>query len=79
MKFSLLNVSSKNEDGTINGVWLQDHTGTLETALETAKRTEKANSNKIEVAVCEETSGHITNGWYYQSVPLAAGLREIIS
>lgn len=61
MIFSLINVcrytdTEFNPPGTINGNWIQDHVGTLETAIETAKQTEQANGNKIDVAVCESMS-----------------------
>jgi hypothetical protein len=59
-KFSLIQVYEE-KDGLINGVWLQDHTGTLKTAIETAKKTEQANSNKITVAVVDKVNGSSPN------------------
>jgi hypothetical protein len=56
MKFSLINVD-KESNGLINGTWLQNHTGTLETAIKKAKETEKVNSNRITVAVVDEVIG----------------------
>lgn len=54
MKYSLINVSVLHEEaGTVDGVWLQDHTGTLKTASKVARETEKANSNRIKIAVVE--------------------------
>lgn len=50
MKFSLINVD-REYDGLVDGTWMQDHTGTLESATEWARETEKANSNRITVAV----------------------------
>ena len=55
MKFSLINVS-REYDGMVDGVWLQDHTGTIESATEKARATERANSNRITVAVVEKLS-----------------------
>lgn len=52
MKFSLINVE-KEENGIIEGVWLQDHTGTLKTAIENAIATEKANNDRLDIAVVE--------------------------
>lgn len=57
MTFSLMSVFKKNSDGTIQGNWIQDHIGTLETAIETAKATEATNGNKIDVAVVD------SKGW----------------
>lgn len=56
MKFSLIQIYKTNPDGTINGVWLQNHIGTIETAKQRALATEKANSNIFEVGVVEELS-----------------------
>jgi hypothetical protein len=36
MKFSLINVE-KEKDGFVDGVWMQDHVGTLATATEKAR------------------------------------------
>ena len=52
MRFTLINVSHE-KDGVVDGAWLQDHTGTIETATEEARETERANSNRITVAVIE--------------------------
>lgn len=53
MKYSLINVS-REYDGMVDGVWLQNHTGTIESASEIARATERANSNKITVAVVDD-------------------------
>lgn len=53
MKFSLINVSVEH-DGMVDGNWIQDHTGTLETAQEAARKTERANGNMIRVAVVDQ-------------------------
>jgi hypothetical protein len=53
MKFSLINVT-KEVDGLVDGYWLQNKTGTLEEAIVHARGTEKANSNRITVAVVED-------------------------
>jgi len=53
MNYSLINVSHER-NGLVDGVWLQDCTGvTLEEARKRARDTEKANSNRIVVAVVE--------------------------
>lgn len=54
--FSLVNVS-KEANGLVDGYWIQDHTGNLETAILIAKETEKANGNKITVAVVYKVNG----------------------
>jgi len=53
-KFTLIQVSSTNQNRTINGSILQGHIGTLETATAKARSTEKANSNRIDIAVVDE-------------------------
>jgi len=55
--FSLLCVHETNEDGTVNGTWMQDHIGTLASATKAANDTEAANSNKILVAVVSKVGG----------------------
>jgi hypothetical protein len=60
-KFSLVNVSRDNLNGTVNGMWIQDHIGSLESAIEAAKATEKANKGKIDVAVVSQLSGSSPN------------------
>ena len=50
MRYSLLNVY-KEYDGLVDGVWIQDSIGNLEKAIKIARDTEKANSNRIVVAV----------------------------
>ncbi len=52
MKFSLINVRSE-KDGKVTGTWLQNHIGTLESALVAAKRTSKINSG-LNVAIVDE-------------------------
>lgn len=49
MVYSLLNVSLQ-VGNRVDGNWIQDHIGTLESATEMARKTEQANSNKIVVA-----------------------------
>jgi hypothetical protein len=55
MKFSLINVIEQ-AGPLVSGYWLQDHVGSLASARETARATEAANSNKIDVAVVAELS-----------------------
>lgn len=53
MKFSLVRIVHEKDD-FVDGVWLQDHIGTIETAIEAARATEIANSNGIVVAVVDD-------------------------
>ena len=53
MKFSLINVY-RQEGDRVEGNWLQNHIGTLESATALARHTESVNSNAITVAVVEE-------------------------
>ena len=59
-KFSLIQVYERNGD-TVAGVWLQNHTGTIESAQAKARATEAANSNRITVAVTEQTNSATPN------------------
>lgn len=43
-RYSLLTVHRTHEDGTIDGAWLQDHTGDLRSATARADRTSDLNS-----------------------------------
>ena len=56
MIYSLINVSNENEN-FVDGVWIQNHTGNLESAILAARETEKANSNRVKVAVIESING----------------------
>lgn len=49
-RYSLINVW-KEYNGLVDGTWIQNVTGTLEEAIKAARDTEKANSNRITVAV----------------------------
>ena len=53
MKFSLVNVG-RQRGNLVEGSWVQNHIGTLESATERARQTEAANGNHIIVAVTEE-------------------------
>lgn len=61
MKLSLIQVHEETKDGRISGTWIQDHHGTLETALIKAMATEKANSNRIKIAITEQINGSAPN------------------
>jgi hypothetical protein len=64
MKFSLINII-ESSGPLVSGSWIQNHVGTLASASETARATETANGNKIEVAVVAElTSTTPTLGFY---------------
>lgn len=56
MIYSLINVTSRNTDNTVNGYWIQDCTGTLEQAKERAKATNQVNGNKLEIVITESVS-----------------------
>lgn len=71
-KFSLINVS-KRFNGLVSGVWLQDATGTKDEAFKRARDTEKANGNRIEVAVIEKMGGSTPNYSYLTNV------KEVVS
>ncbi len=70
--YSLIHVdeeNGRNPDGTINGTWLQDCSGTtLDAALNRARETEKANSNRFDVAVVDAVPGTTLIGTYHASV-----------
>lgn len=53
MEYSLINII-KEKDGFVNGIWLQNHIGSIETATKEARKTEIANNNRIKVAVVED-------------------------
>ena len=50
MTFSLINVTSENENG-VSGYWLQDKIGTLEEAKQLAQETNFINGGKLDIAV----------------------------
>jgi len=53
MNYSLIQVYNEVDDN-VDGVWIQDCSGTtLEIAVARAKATERANRNRIKVAVVE--------------------------
>jgi len=51
--FSLMYITRQYHHGPCLGSWVQDHIGTLETAQEKARATEKVNSNHHKVTVCQ--------------------------
>jgi hypothetical protein len=55
MVFSLINVIEKSGP-LVSGSWIQDHIGSLASAITRARELEAANSNKIDVAVVVELS-----------------------
>jgi len=55
MKFSLINIQGRIV-GNPFGAWIQNHIGTLESATQSAIDIEEANSNKIDVAVMEQSA-----------------------
>ena len=63
MKYSLINVT--NQYGKyVDGIWIQNFIGTLEEATQYGRETEKANSNRILVAVVNELAGTTLIGAY---------------
>jgi hypothetical protein len=67
MKFSLINIV-ESSGPLISGSWLQNHVGTLASAIEAARATEAANSNKIEVAVVAELSSTTPALFYWRDL-----------
>lgn len=57
MKFSLIQIY-REINGYVDGVWVQDYTGSLNNAIKKAKETEEANSNRIKIAVVEKIAGY---------------------
>ena len=51
-KFSLITVS-KEENGTVEGYWIQDHIGTIESATTLANETSKLNRDQ-NIAVIDQ-------------------------
>jgi hypothetical protein len=60
MKFSLIQIDEEI-NGLVSGVWLQDYTGEFDKAVKKAKATEKANGNRIKVAIIEKTNNYCPN------------------
>lgn len=72
MNFSLLNVVRKNADGTLDGYWMQDCSGsTYQDARTRAMETERANSNRIQVAVIEQILYPVPGLSYWRNRRLA--------
>lgn len=57
-KYSLINVFQDHGD-TIDGNWIQDVTGTLEEAVQLARKIEKINGNKISIAVVDQVNSTV--------------------
>ena len=55
MKFSLISIIEQSAL-LVSGYWLQDHIGSLDSAIEVARTTEATNGNRITVAVVSELS-----------------------
>lgn len=53
MKFSIINVTQE-KNGKIDGYWLQDHIGTLESAKRKAAEISAANEYKLDIAITAE-------------------------
>lgn len=70
MKYSLINVT-REYNGLVDGVWLQDHIGTIATATQAARGTEQANGNRITVAVVESL------GYALQDYTVKTGLKRL--
>lgn len=58
MRYSLINVASEDKNG-VNGYWMQDAFGSLESVKHRAKELEAVNSNMIQVAVTEPVSSPV--------------------
>jgi hypothetical protein len=68
MKFSLINII-ESAGALISGYWVQNHVGTLASAIEAARATEAANSNKITIAVVAELSSTTPALSYWRDLP----------
>jgi len=60
MKYSLVNVINETDD-FIDGIWIQDHCGNIDTAINKAKDVEAVNGNRISIAVVDCLSGSSPN------------------
>ncbi len=67
MVFSLINVQ-KQTGRRVEGNWLQDHIGTLATATERARHTERMNSNAITVAVVAAVNSPVAILSYWENL-----------
>jgi hypothetical protein len=68
MRYSLITVYKRNEDGTVNGNVLQNKMGELPVVLNFASETSKLNSNQ-DIAVVDEVAGRIGD-YYHNLTPL---------
>lgn len=59
MNFSIVQVVKTRSNGNIDGCWLQDHVGTVESATRLAIDTEKVNGNKVDIAVVNQLYGDL--------------------
>lgn len=69
-RFSLVSVAGE-ENGFVDGIWIQDFNGDFRDAVECARETEKANSGRITVAVVEWL------GVYTQDYNFKKGLKRL--
>ena len=69
MKFSLINVQ-KEYDGKVDGSWVQDHHGDLESARKWKQQTEKANGSKVNFAVIPFISSSTPGAYCYNKIRL---------
>jgi hypothetical protein len=60
-KFSIVLVSKDHGNGKIDGTWVQDHVGTLDSAIKKAADTSKANGDKNDYAVVAQLGGGSPN------------------
>lgn len=57
MRYALINVYNEY-NGFVDGVWIQNFTGTLREATKAARDTERANSYRISVAVVKALNSY---------------------
>ena len=64
MIFSLI-IVSKEKNGIVEGYWMQDHIGTLESAQKLADETNEINGNSLNIAIVEQLNSTvpILNYW----------------
>ena len=71
-RYSLINVS-REHDNMVDGMWIQDYTGSIDEAIQLARETETANSNRITVAVVKNTN----NSYTYPCIKYSSSIADI--
>jgi len=66
MKFSLI-IVTKEVEGKVEGYWIQDHIGTIETATEVANKTSEVNSGQ-NIAVVDQIGSTVPMLGYWNQL-----------